>query len=50
MGKRWKTGKLFIVQSRPETVHSNQEGHFYTEYIIDSKKILHFMESQLEIK
>ncbi len=36
--KDGKTGQLFIVQSRPETVHSNQEGHFYTEYVIDSKK------------
>ncbi len=36
--KDGKTGKLFIVQSRPETVHSNQEGHFYTEYVIDSSK------------
>ena len=36
--KDGKTGKLFIVQSRPETVHSNKEGHFYTEYTIDSNK------------
>jgi len=36
--KDGKTGKLFIVQSRPETVHSNIEGHYYTEYIVDSKK------------
>ncbi len=36
--KDGKTGKLFIVQSRPETVHSNEEGHFYTEYVIDSNK------------
>ncbi|MDD3032414.1 MAG: phosphoenolpyruvate synthase [Candidatus Pacebacteria bacterium] len=34
--KDGKTGKLFIVQSRPETVHSNESGHFYTEYMIDS--------------
>ena len=36
--KDGKTGKLFIVQSRPETVHSNESGHFYTEYLIDSAK------------
>ena len=36
--KDGKTGKLFIVQSRPETVHSNEKGHFYTEYVIDSNK------------
>jgi len=32
------TGQLFIVQSRPETVHSNEEGHFYTEYDIKTNK------------
>ncbi|MDD4358815.1 MAG: phosphoenolpyruvate synthase, partial [Candidatus Pacebacteria bacterium] len=36
--KDGKTGKLFIVQSRPETVHSNEKGNFYTEYIIESNK------------
>lgn len=36
--KDGKSGKLFIVQSRPETVHSNESGHYYTEYKIKTNK------------
>ncbi len=36
--KDGKTGKLFIVQSRPETVHAVQKGKFYEEYEVKSKK------------
>jgi len=33
-----RTGKLFIVQSRPETVHAIKSGRFYEEYVIKTKK------------
>jgi len=36
--KDGKTGELFIVQSRPETVHAQDLGRFYQEYEIKSKK------------
>ena len=36
--KDGKTGELFIVQSRPETVHISDTRKFYEEYEIKSKK------------
>jgi len=36
--KDGKTGKLFIVQSRPETVHSQRQKHFYEEYDVKTTK------------
>ena len=36
--KDGKTGKLFIVQSRPETVHAPKTGRIYEEYKIGTKK------------
>lgn len=36
--KDGKTGELFIVQSRPETVHAAQKKNTYKEYIIDAPK------------
>ncbi len=36
--KDGKTGELFIVQSRPETVHAPKIGKVYEEYEIKSKK------------
>ncbi len=36
--KDGKTGKLYIVQSRPETVHSSKKGRYYEEYEIKSKE------------
>jgi len=36
--KDGKTGKLFIVQSRPETVHAPKDSKTYKEYRIKSKK------------
>ncbi|MBZ1348275.1 MAG: phosphoenolpyruvate synthase [Candidatus Nealsonbacteria bacterium] len=36
--KDGKTGQLFIVQSRPETVHSSKKGNFYEEYNIKTTK------------
>jgi len=36
--KDGKTGKLFIVQSRPETVHGPKDSKTYKEYKIKSKK------------
>ncbi len=36
--KDGKTGKLYIVQSRPETVHSAKKGRYYEEYEIKSKE------------
>jgi len=36
--KDGKTGKLFIVQSRPETVHAPKIGKVYEEYEIKTKK------------
>jgi len=36
--KDGKTGELFIVQSRPETVHSLDTSKFYQEYEIKTKK------------
>ena len=36
--KDGKTGELFIVQSRPETVHLSDTKKFYEEYEIKSKK------------
>ena len=36
--KDGKTGQLFIVQSRPETVHSVQESDVYKEYLIKTNK------------
>jgi len=40
--KDGKTGELFIVQSRPETVHSAEKNSFYKEYEleVDKKPIL----------
>lgn len=36
--KDGKTGKLFIVQSRPETVHASKTAKTYEEYEIKTKK------------
>ena len=36
--KDGETGQLFIVQSRPETVHTPKEGHVYEEYEIKTEK------------
>ena len=36
--KDGKTGQLFIVQSRPETVHARQESNFYEEYEIETNQ------------
>ncbi|TSC75571.1 MAG: pyruvate, water dikinase [Parcubacteria group bacterium Gr01-1014_30] len=36
--KDGRTGELFIVQSRPETVHSPQKGNVYQEYQIKAAK------------
>jgi len=36
--KDGKTGELFIVQSRPETVHSLDTSKFYQEYEVQTKK------------
>ncbi len=36
--KDGKSGKLYIVQSRPETVHAAKKGSFYEEYEIKTKK------------
>jgi pyruvate,water dikinase len=36
--KDGKTGQLFIVQSRPETVHTQKKGMIYEEYQIKTKK------------
>ena len=36
--KDGKTGQLFIVQSRPETVHTHKKGTIYEEYQIKTKK------------
>ncbi len=36
--KDGKTGELFIVQSRPETVHAPKTGKIYEEYEIKTKK------------
>ena len=36
--KNGKTGELFIVQSRPETVHAPKIGNFYEEYKVETKK------------
>ena len=36
--KDGKTGKLFIVQSRPETVHAPKIGKFYEEYEVKTNK------------
>jgi len=36
--KDGKTGELFIVQSRPETVHAPQDAKIYKEYKIKSEK------------
>jgi len=36
--KDGKTGQLFIVQSRPETVHAPKIGKFYEEYQLKTKK------------
>lgn len=36
--KDGKTNQLFIVQSRPETVHTPKIGEFYQEYEIKTKK------------
>ncbi len=40
--KDGKTGELFIVQSRPETVHTVKKGNFYEEYEVktEAKPIL----------
>ncbi|MGC8880757.1 MAG: phosphoenolpyruvate synthase [Minisyncoccia bacterium] len=36
--KDGKTGQLFIVQARPETVHSREDSNVYKEYIVQTKK------------
>ncbi len=36
--KDGETGKLFIVQSRPETVHASKKGKVYREYVIEADK------------
>ncbi len=36
--KDGKTGQLFVVQSRPETVHAVQVGKFYEEYQVTMNK------------
>ena len=36
--KDGKTGELFIVQSRPETIHPPQDAKIYKEYKVDTKK------------
>jgi len=36
--KDGKTGELFIVQSRPETIHNPENHNVYKEYIIKTKK------------
>lgn len=36
--KDGKTGRLFIVQSRPETIHTSKESRIYKEYEIKTKK------------
>lgn len=36
--KDGRTGELFIVQSRPETVHTSQKRKFYEEYQLKSAK------------
>lgn len=36
--KDGKTGQLFIVQSRPETVHAIEKSNFYQEYKIKTKQ------------
>lgn len=36
--KDGKTGELFIVQSRPETVHAAQKTRFYEEYRLQTNK------------
>jgi len=36
--KDGKSGKLFIVQSRPETVHAAKKGRFYEEYEVKTNK------------
>jgi len=36
--KDGRTGQLFIVQSRPETVHAPKIGQFYEEYELKTKK------------
>jgi len=38
--KDGKTGKLFIVQSRPETAHSSSKTHSYTQYVLKEKGIV----------
>ncbi len=35
--KDGKSGELFIVQARPETIHSGQEKKYYEEYLIKDK-------------
>jgi pyruvate, water dikinase len=35
--KDGKTGKLFIVQARPETIHSTVKGNTYKEYKLETK-------------
>ncbi len=36
--KDGKTGELFIVQSRPETIHSEKKSHYYEEYKVETSK------------
>jgi len=33
--KDGKTGQLYIVQARPETIHSDKKGNYYEEYTIE---------------
>jgi pyruvate,water dikinase len=36
--KDGKSGKLFVVQSRPETVHAAEKNHFYEEYELKTQR------------
>ncbi|MDP2820638.1 MAG: phosphoenolpyruvate synthase [bacterium] len=36
--KDGQTGELYIVQSRPETVHSLKQNHFYEEYLVKTSQ------------
>lgn len=35
--KDGKTGELFIVQARPETIHASSDKSVYTEYVLEKK-------------
>jgi pyruvate,water dikinase len=36
--KDGKTGELFIVQARPETVHTSKQANVYEEYVLEAQK------------